>query len=132
MILSNHFLAKCDKVHSALKVDLLEPGTFVARGFADLGYEAFVAVNGDTLLSLFTGERSSISKDEYKNLFLIPSTELLVDLVQKSGFNIEKINYIEQREWQLQVASASKNFKCTGETIEEVLLEVMNLIASPD
>jgi len=88
---------------------LSQPANFVvgmqiARGFADLGFEEFLVLQGKKILSLFTGKITQLNQEEEHHLFLIYTPDQLVNMINQSGFEIKRLEFCDQRTWKLECA----------------------------
>lgn len=83
----------------------LRPGMRVARGFADIGYEEFIVLPNEQLLSLLTGEAAPIDASKREHLFEILSADQLARVVRESGCEFGEICFVDGREWRVEVRS---------------------------
>ena len=121
MNLSNAFLARCLALKHAGYDGEFDLGAIVARGFADLGYEAFCLLTENKLLSLFTGKITSWSADERGHLFLVPDADDLIRFIQdKCGYSVN-CDTIDGRTWKI----ISGQNKVIGEHPSPSLLEAL-------
>jgi hypothetical protein len=123
MNLSNAFLAKCAALKQAgYEAELSH--ALVARGFADLGYEAFSVLPGDKLLSLFTGKITPITMDEFQHLFLVPAADDLIQFIQRNcGYEIN-CHTIDGRSWHVTMGQNIISVDVPSASLAETLLEV--------
>jgi len=125
LLYSNSVLEKC----SSLEDELLKPkfvrGEHLGRGFADLGYEQFVFLSNNQLVSLFTGDKISIDDREREHFFIIPSVDQINQHLEEKLYDIKFLNFINRREWELVVVNSDTNDELVflSKTILEVLLE---------
>lgn len=103
MLHSNSFLKECEKLkEKGFSVDF-KPGQQIARGFADLGYELFCLLPNNKTTSLFTGEKADFSEDHKEFFFVVPTKDELIEGIQRKGFEIKLLSYVDQREWKIIV-----------------------------
>jgi len=108
----------------------LEVSELIGRGFADLGFEVFVLLPGDRLLSLFTGSTSTlpeVDSPDRSNFFAILSPDQIVDALVELGITIESLTFCDQREWclRLKLADSSKSDLYYARELEGVLLDAL-------
>ena len=127
---SNTFLRKCEQLNTSYPAYELPAGQRIGRGFADLGYEEFLLIPVDKMVSLFTGQVSAFTQEQKTFFFPIPSVDQMVDLIQRANLNIEKLEYIEQRHWKLSIRSISDGVEhvLQAGTIEDVLVDALLLL----
>lgn len=118
------YLAKCEQLR--LPGGEASSGTIVARGFADLGSEVFVALPGNRICSLFTGEQSVVEETHQHFFFQVPDAEALVESIIRSGADIEQIEFVDQREWSVLVqVEAGKQFQAVSRKLVLALIDVL-------
>jgi hypothetical protein len=100
---SKAFLKHCEKLKEAGLAIQFEPGVRIARGFADLGYEEFYALSGGKAVSVFSGQVAQIPPEHQKFFFLVPSFDRLINEIQRAGFDVECLEFENQRTWVLSV-----------------------------
>ena len=66
-------------------------GAHLARGFADLGYEEFILLPNNNILSLFSGDQKEFSSHDSKNFFLVPTTDQLIEKIIENDILINAI-----------------------------------------
>ncbi|MCB0310453.1 MAG: hypothetical protein KDD42_04420 [Bdellovibrionales bacterium] len=118
MNLSNARLERCATLKSLGLSLPCEVGSIVARGFADLGYEAFRVLPGEKLISLFTGKISSSSVTHDRELFVVPDVDLLVQEILRRGFSIESLRFVDQHSWQLRLRPSDSDMLICVEELE--------------
>lgn len=99
----------------------------MGRGFADLGYEEFLVLPGEKLLSLFTGQVSQLNDENRRFLFPIPSVKQLINHIQLAGYDLISVTFEEQRRWKLVMRRSGSSESPTIEHVdlEGVLLEAL-------
>lgn len=123
---SPEYLRRCEKLGAIRSNVRFEAGQKIARGFADLGYEEFLLLPNNTLLSLFSGKLSDFPEEHLKFFFWVPtSEELLQELVKV--VDIVSIEYFEQRTWKANLTKLKNNqsFAIAQDTLELALLEAL-------
>ena len=84
-------------------------GSRVGRGFADLGCEEFLIIAPGKLVSLFTGQTSSMTPDQEHFFFHIPTVDQLVDLLSRSGTDVSSITHVDRRSWRMTIDPATRD-----------------------
>ena len=102
---------------------------FVARGFADLGFEVFLFMPNGKLLSLLTGEQSKISSED-PHLFRVCFADDLHEELLDRGWNIDLLEFQNQRNWSLKLSKLNEHFETRADTLLEVLLSALTTIVS--
>lgn len=85
----------------------MSEGTRVARGFADLGYEEFCVLSNHRLLSLFTGAITPFGEGEAAHLCVVPDADLLVDVLERRGWDIASLDFEERRCWVVRLTESN-------------------------
>ena len=75
LLLSNQQLASVDLLKEQGIPQQFSVGQQVCRGFADIGYEQFLLLPAGKLLSLFTGDCSTLDEEQQDFFAVIPSVE---------------------------------------------------------
>lgn len=124
---SAKFLAKCQALNAAGFKPELTVGTFVGRGFADLGFELFTYLGAGRVVSHFTGQSSQLTPLEIEKLFVVPSADDLVNEIQKHGLDVVSLEFAEQRIWRLTVKECAGHAQQRFENafLLEVLLDCL-------
>lgn len=126
MVSSQKFLAKCSALVEKKIYFEMEQGQTVARGFADLGFEEFTLLNAHKIVSLYSGKVSDLPEDDRKHFFPVPAVDDLVDRIVKSGLDITRLNFLDQRKWVLTVSSSEGHERqYAGQTLKDVLLNCL-------
>lgn len=73
-------LELCYKLKDSPLEFIISPGTRVARGYADVGFEEFCVLQGNKMVSLQTGLVSDLELD---HLFVVPTVEELLNILPK-------------------------------------------------
>ena len=100
MIPSKPFLTLCQELRHAGLEPRLDPGCMIGRGFADLGFEVFAVLAAQQLLSLFTGNVSTMQPADLAHLFSVPDVDELSDLLLQHGAEIRELHFVDQRFWR--------------------------------
>jgi len=101
---SPEFLNLCESLGRCGIHPTWRPGDRVARGFADLGYEEFLVLPGDKLLSLISGTLAACSVEGRAHFFPVPTVDELVQSLVRAGVDVETLSFEEQRQWILSTA----------------------------
>lgn len=124
---SRHYLERCQKLKE-IGIDLpILQGSIVSRGFADLGYEEFAVLSSTKLVSLYTGNISSYSQQDLMHLFVVPSVDMMCEILLKDGYEIASLTYVDQRTWKVELLNSETGQYATFESIslEELWLEAL-------
>lgn len=122
------FLRGCERLKELGVSDDFEPGQRISRRFADLGYEEFLLVPGDKLISLFTGQTSELPGDHRRFFFLVPTVEEMIQMILRSDFDLRGIDLIDQREWEAVIEREGDRRAFRAGRIDEALLEALCFI----
>src|SRR5262245_29707637 len=99
-----HTRSYLDLCHGLLKRGhsfQLKPGLRIARGFADVGYEEYSVLSGFTIVSLHSGQSSTLPPDYERFHFPVYSADELSVLLYERHCDIDAIRYDDQRTWVL-------------------------------
>lgn len=130
MVRSPAFLRRAELLQQVGIALAWEPGRAVARGFADLGYEEFVLLTESTLVSTFTGERSTLAPDHRRFFFRVPTFEELVDLLEDRLGVVNELARTVHGEWCLRLTIAGQRCNFCAPVPEAAALDaVLALIA---
>jgi hypothetical protein len=105
-IYSNAFLKLCQKAKDAGYPLRVEIGSFVGRGFADLGLELFACLPGNKLLSLMTGKQTNCMAEDHRHLFSVPTVDKAIIEFEGLGFKVTEITRIDNREFKVALEDA--------------------------
>ena len=98
---SKEFLQICQDLSELGYKPELNAGGRIARGFADLGFEEYLYLPPDKLVSLFTGDKSTLPEEHRDFFFVIPTVDMMVSVALEHGAEILSIDHVEQREWNV-------------------------------
>ena len=106
-ILDNEQLAIFEELNLSGYRPLIQEGDQAGRGFADLGYEQFLVLPSNKLLSLFTGtitpvSQSDLSGAEGSKLFQIPSVDQLMQELATRGVSSLNCSQAKDGSWICQ------------------------------
>ncbi len=126
MLADPAYLKKCETLAAQGVKRAFAPGSRVARGFADLGFEEFIIHPNGVLCSLFTGSISELREDF---LFPVFDQQELVDELFRRSWDVESIHYPDQRLWEVVVIRGDKTMRTGHRDLKhafaDVLLQVM-------
>ena len=127
MLEKNSYLDLCHKLYIQGCRYKIEEGAHIARGFADLGYEEFLILPGQKLLSLFTGVINNFPEDDRHSFFLVPSTKDLSNSIVQAGYVFISTMFEDQRDWSVivQHCQTCKVIKKSARVFEEALLLIL-------
>jgi hypothetical protein len=75
---------------------------------------------------LFTGQKSELNDEHRHFFFAIPRIPEMINLIQRRGWNIDRLTFVEQRSWRVEMArdpEGQKNFE--GRELDEALIEAL-------
>ncbi len=125
----NRFLKECADLKEQGFPFVQEQGRRIARGYADLGYEEFVLLTDDKLLSLYSGKPSEIPEGHSRHFFLVPTCDEMVDEISKRGFDIETLEFKDQRVWKVVLSRGGVSLITeVAPTLEQVLILALKQI----
>jgi len=78
------------------------PGTFVARRFADYGFEEFLVLPYTLLVSTLSGEKTEFPRDDRASVFMVPSVEHILAEFESIKCTVA-VARTETRRWSVQV-----------------------------
>jgi hypothetical protein len=103
MLSHPHYLELCHELwKKGLSYDL-RPGLRIGRGFSDIGAEEYSVLNNKKAVSLLTGKEIELDEFFLNYYFFVPDAEELVLELFKRNINIEKIEFIDQRSWRIEI-----------------------------
>ncbi len=102
-----------------------EIGQRVGRGFSDVGFEEFLVLPGDKLVSLNSGLVTSIKSLESKHFFpMYSATDLVRHLCNHPGNEVFCKYDFHYSEWKVSFKSTITTIEASGTFLEEILLEL--------
>jgi hypothetical protein len=110
-------------------------GDHIARGYADLGYEEFIALGPTKIVSLYSGTQSELPPEHLRFFYTLPNTEQMLDVISRQNFDICSALYHDQRIWRLsakhintkqEITADHREFNCALASILELSLKVTN------
>jgi hypothetical protein len=118
-----NFLRLCEELGRTDPERALSPGTKIARGFADLGYEEFLLLNGNKLLALYSGQVTQFPDEHRRFFFEVPTPDDIVSRITALNWDILTLEFIEQRSWRICMKHqpSGRTSESSGDTIEEAL-----------
>jgi len=128
MILSNKILASFDRLKEIGLPQSLDSGRMVGRGFSDLGYEQFLILSGERIISCFTGKTTDFKPEEREHFFQILNADELTLEIIKLGWDIAGVNHVDGRRWELKLVKAGEDSKVvfSENSLLEVLLQAVS------
>ena len=124
---SPQFLKKCEQLKRQGALLPFEVGARVARGFADLGYEEFVLISAQTIVSLFSGKPTPLPADHAQFFFVVPNSDQMVQYLSVAGYDFTAVVFEEQRRWRVRVKqeSTGRTLEACAEQFSETLLDLI-------
>jgi len=122
LYLSNDQLDLCEQLKQIGFPQEISPGVHLGRGFADLGYEQFVVLPAEKILSLFTGDIIEFNPDQSDYFFVIPDTEDLMQFLYVEDYDCELIDFEDGREWSVTFTTAYGMLSGRGQTLWDALI----------
>lgn len=124
-----HTRAQLDRFHELLKRGhsfQLKAGLRIGRGFADIGYEEYSVLSGFNVVSLLTGQLSTLAPDYERFHFPIYTADELSSLLFEHDCDITDIKFDDQRTWVMSVSihgPVTEQFE--AESLEELFLTAL-------
>lgn len=130
MLVDQGYLDLCIELSEAGLTCPVKVGERVGRRFADFGCEVYLVHPHERLMSLFTGDLTTLDDQVASELFWIPSVDGLVDALLGEGVVVEALEFKEQRDWIVHFSSDWGGAgSAQGRSVEEAcargLLEVL-------
>lgn len=121
------YLSLCSNLAAGSVAFKVEVGAVVARGFADLGFEEFLVLPGNRLLSLYSGELTKDADLKDSGLFLVPSLDDMQAALVELGYDIVLVEFRDQRDWFLRLKHYSRNvlYEVGASRLEEAFLRAL-------
>jgi hypothetical protein len=126
--LSNDLLKICQAIKNSGIEFSLVPGSRLARGFADLGFEEFILLEGNRLISLYRGTQSEFLMEEQKHFFRIPNLLEIQQAIYELNYNIIEMEFKDQREWYLKLENQQdkKIVENSAKDLESLFIRILN------
>lgn len=101
-------------------------GMRVGRGFADVGYEEFLVISADRLVSLLTGTVSALDEMRREHLFEIPTIDQIIGEIHRAGYEIVDVACVDRRTWRASLRNLEGGTCVTEEarSVEECFLKL--------
>lgn len=130
MLHSKKILKLYEQLGRVRTVESYPVGSRLGRGFADIGFEEFVLLTGERILSLFTGAISSLDEVRKEHIFEILNADQLIAEIHQQGFEIQQLQCRDLRVWVGQIRNVGNgSIHChESHSLEEVLLSLILLI----
>ena len=105
----------------------LSEGMTIARGYADLGIEEFCLLANGKMVSLLSGKIGELPDGHQQHFFMVPAIPEMVEAIERRGFDIQGLNYKDQRIWQISLRSleSHQNFMVEHPQIECAFAEAL-------
>jgi hypothetical protein len=119
-----NFLRRCDELKQILQPEKFEPGSKISRGYADLGYEEFLVLPSQKLLSLYSGKVSEIPEGHSHHFFWVPTAVEFVQAISNQA-DLLGMDFISQRSWRIRFRPqmATEESLIESSTLEDALLQ---------
>jgi hypothetical protein len=124
LYLQNEQLLSCERLRDLGFPQVFEAGSHIGRGFADLGYEQFVLLPNQQIMSLFTGHKNNFPEEQRNFFFLIPDINDLVNYLEENGWECEMLECDDGVTWTATVNSEYSSISITAITIWDALIAV--------
>ncbi|MEZ4754081.1 MAG: hypothetical protein R3A13_07195 [Bdellovibrionota bacterium] len=98
---SKEFLQICEELATLGFKPELNAGGRIARGFADLGFEEYLYLPPNKLISLFTGDKSILPEEHRDFFFVVPTVDEMVNAILEYNARVLSIEHVEQRVWSV-------------------------------
>ena len=102
-------------------------GSRLGRGFADFGLEEFILLTGQRILSLLTGNISSLDEVRSEHIFEILNADQLIAEIHEQGFEIEHLQCHDFRMWtgRIKCVTDGAIHEYESSSLEELLLSLL-------
>lgn len=121
LYLRNEQLARCEVLKHSGFPQSIEAGTHLSRGFADLGYEQFIVLPAGSLVSLFTGDRSTLSDEHKQFFFCVPTVDALCAFLHNNECEVACV--FEDDEYTVSITSEQVTHESISTSLWDCLLE---------
>jgi hypothetical protein len=110
------------------------PGSYVGRGFADLGHEEFYVLPGARLLALATGAITQVGDAEKRFFYWLPTLDEMVNALLERAWVVSELVHSEQRQWQLTLRALDSDdcLVFSNEFLELVLVDGLSAVVAPN
>jgi hypothetical protein len=125
MIASTRYLQLCRELKAAGWSPEFEPGTRLCRGYADLGFEEFLLLPNNRLVSLVNGSASKFPEAHRAHFYAIPSADALVHEIRRRGFDITSIDFADQRSFRIRAERSGLAVGAESRSFEEALAQTL-------
>lgn len=127
MNFSNSYLERCEAARRDGFPLLHDVGDVIGRGFADIGYELFVVLPGERILSLLTGEKSHLQPADEQHYFSVPTADTVVEILESTGNVFVEGTRPESREWIVKIQLKNGEEKaCSDSSLVLALLKAFS------
>lgn len=123
MLYGNSWLKICSQLKD-ISTQHFEAGDRIARGFADLGFEEYLLLPNEKILSLYTASVVPFPSEHKHHFFKVLST------VQLSNYLIAKNLDFVLRTSDNQFTCEISDLKFSGNSIEQVLMEAVKHVSN--
>lgn len=126
--LSNDLLKICQAIKNSGIEFSLDAGSRLGRGFADLGFEEFILLEGNRIISLYRGTQSEFLIEEQKHFFRIPTLLEIQQVIYEFNYNIVEMEFKDQREWYLKLEHQQdkKIVENSAKDLESLFIRTLN------
>ena len=105
-----------------------EPGERISRGYADLGYEEFLLISEQRMVSLFSGQVSTLPVDHERFFFAVPTVDQMLREVERRGAEIGSIENRDGRSWVVHAILQAQELRSVGVSMEEAVVDMLHQI----
>lgn len=98
-------LSLCEKLKHCGRQGRFRPGTRIARGFADVGFEEFVLLPNGKSMSLFAGTQAEFLEEHRGFFFEVPTIADLLSELELRGEKVVAVEYVNQRNWRVRTSN---------------------------
>lgn len=131
---NREYLEICNALSQAGLPTSFNEGDQIARGFADLGFEEFIILPDQKLLSLISGTTSALPVEHKKFFCWVPSVDELAIELARRRVEIIRMSWLDQRDWLVegQSCSGSSIYEGQGDSLQlalaRLLLKIMQSV----
>ena len=105
-----------EQVARATELHTPRAGEHIARRFADIGYEEFLVLPQERMVSLLSGVVSPLPQGDEDSVFVMPSIERLVGWCGEHGIGIAQVAWCHEREWHVHLVHGT--VCCEGRSVD--------------
>jgi predicted nuclease of predicted toxin-antitoxin system len=99
-------LSLCEAISNRGGLKNFNPGDTVARGFSDFGYEEFIFLENNNVISTISWTKSLLHQSSFEHLFLVPNSNQTFIELERYNVVVQSIVKGKNNDW---IISAQNN-----------------------